>query len=129
MLEKISMFVKMFTMELEDLHKDIELLIKKYKDEHDHDIISNYVFLENLALMKNELFGIDSFLQEVKEINPSSYTDVHELITYLKQQLLNRCHEKGIASSAFVLSERKMNKVLSYIDQHSLHQQDYFHFT
>lgn len=129
MLEKISMFVQMFTLELEDLHKDIELLIKKYKDEHDHDIISNYVFLENLALMKNELFGIDSFLQEVKEINPSSYTDVHELITYLKQQLLNRCHEKGIASSAFVLSERKMNKVLSYIDQHSLHQQDYFHFT
>jgi hypothetical protein len=78
--------------------------------------------------MKNELFGIDSFLQEVKEINPSSYTDVHELITYLKQQLLNRCHEKG-SHLQHLFSETKMNKVLSYIDQHSLHQQDYFHFT
>ncbi|MBN1604214.1 MAG: hypothetical protein JW915_21570 [Chitinispirillaceae bacterium] len=129
MLEKVTMFLQMFTMELEDLHKDIELLIEKYKDEHDHEVISNYVFLENLALMKNELFGIDSFLQEVKEIVPASYTDVHDLITHLKKQLLNRCHEKGIASSAFILSERKMNKVLSYIDEHSLHQQDYFHLT
>jgi hypothetical protein len=46
---------------------------------------------------------------------------------YLKKQLLNRYHDKGIASAAFILSERKMNKVLSYIDQHSLHQQGCMH--
>jgi hypothetical protein len=122
MLEKIKVFITMFIVELEDLHQDIELLIERYKDEHDHDVISNYVFLENLALMKNELFGIDSFLQEVKDIVPTDFTDVYELIDFLKKRLLNRCHDKGIASSAFILSERKMNKVLSYIESHSLRQ-------
>jgi len=116
MQEKIRCFITMFTIELEDLHKDVELIIQKYKDEHDHEVISNYVFLENLALMKNELFGIDSFLQEVKDITPTDFEDVHQIIDYLKKQCLNRCREKGIASAAYVLSERKMVKVLSYIE-------------
>lgn len=120
MLEKIRCFLMMFLIELEDLHKDIELLIEKYKDEHDHEVISNYVFLENLALMKNELFGIDSFLQEVKDVKPTDFANVNELIDFLKKQLLKRCHDKGIASAAYVLSERKMQKVLSYIEHQSL---------
>lgn len=118
MQEKTRCFLTMFAIELEDLHKDIELLMQKYTDEHDHEVISNYVFLENLALMKNELFGIDSFLQEVQRIDPTTFSDVHQLIETLKNLLRTRCHEKGIAAAAYILSERKMAKVLSYIDDH-----------
>lgn len=121
MQEKIRIFLKMFVLELEDLHKDIELLIERYTDEHDHDVISNYVFLENLAVVKNELFGIDSFVVDVRKLRSDDYTDVHQLIDFLKTLLLNRCHEKGIVSAAFILAERKMKKVLSYIEGHSLH--------
>jgi len=110
----------MFVIELEDLLKDIELLMQKYTDQHDREVISNYVFLENLALMKNELFGIGSFLEEVKHLDPTGYATVHELIDSLKKMLTTRCQEKGFASAVIVLSERKMAKVLSYIEGHDL---------
>ncbi len=117
MVEKVHVFLKMFEMELEDLHKDIELLIAKYKDEHDHQVISNYVFLENVAVMDNELFGVDSFLEEVRSLDGSGYSDVITLIHDLTRHIEQRCHERGIAMAVAVLAERKMKKVLAYIEK------------
>jgi hypothetical protein len=117
MLAKIQSFLTMFEMELDDLHQDVELLIAQYTIDHDHEAISNYVFYENLALMRNELFGIDSFRSEVRDISPVHYNNVYELIEDLKKRLLQRCHDKGIAAAAYILSERKMNKIISYIEK------------
>ena len=114
MHEKVKPFLKMF--ELEDLQKDIELLIEQYKDEHDHEIISNYVFLENIALMSNELFGVNSFIEVVRSTHPAEYTDTRSLIDDLTKNLPGRCRQKGIASAAYILAERKMSKVLAYIE-------------
>ena len=110
----------MFEMELDDLHTDIELLIDRYTDEHDHEAISNYVFLENIALMNNELFGIDSFIEEVRRIDSSRFTGVVELIGFLTATLHQRCREKGYATSVCVLAERKMNKIHSYLESDRL---------
>ncbi|HEX3020071.1 MAG TPA: hypothetical protein VHP36_07200 [Chitinispirillaceae bacterium] len=109
----------MFILELEDLHQDIKLLIERCKDAREHDSITNYVFMENIALMENEFFGIDSFLSEVRSIKTDDFSDVHELIDNCRQLLTKRCHEKGIAPSALVLADRKMKKILSYIDGQS----------
>ncbi len=119
MHQKINTFLKMFAIELEDLHEDVELLIERYCDEHDHEVISNHVFYENVALMNNELFGIDSFLDEVRQIDPLGFKDTNELIDSLKKRLRERCANKGIAASAYILAERKMNKVLAYVEGHS----------
>ncbi|MBN1759619.1 MAG: hypothetical protein JW863_14930 [Chitinispirillaceae bacterium] len=120
MHEKSRVFLRMFEMELEDLHKDIEMLIDRYTDEHDHEAISNYVFLENIALMNNELFGIDSFIEEVRGTDPSRFSGVAELIDFLTAQLYRRCREKGYATSACVLAERKMRKINSYLESDRL---------
>lgn len=117
MQHRISAFLKMFDMELEDLHEDIGLLIEKYRDAHDHEVISNYVFYENLALMSNEMFGIDSFREEVRQIDPDRFQNTCDLIETLKQQLADRCRKKGIASAALILAERKMAKILAYIEK------------
>ncbi|HEX2957091.1 MAG TPA: hypothetical protein VHO70_09665 [Chitinispirillaceae bacterium] len=117
MIQKNKTFLKMFILELEDLHQDIKLLIERYKDAREHESITNYVFMENIALMKNELFGIDSFHSEVKNLKPDNFSDIDELIAYCRQLLTKRCQEKGIAPSAIVLAERKMKKILTYIDR------------
>jgi hypothetical protein len=113
---KIRVFLKMFEMELEDLHKDIEMLIDHYTDEHDHEVISNYVFLENIAVMDNELFGIDSFIEAVRSTDPARFTTVTALMSALSDMLRRRCREKGYATPVCVLAERKMNKISSYIE-------------
>ena len=113
---KTKTFLTLFELELDDLHQDIELLIAQYKVDHDHEVISNYVFYENIALMNNELFGIDSFREEVRKSNYMDYTDSVELVNTLKKRLLERCRDKGIASSAYILAERKMKKILAYIE-------------
>ena len=116
---KTAVFLRMFEIELEDLHRDIELLIDRYTDEHDHEVISNYVFLENIALMNNELFGIDSFIETVRNTDPLLYGSVDQLIDALTAQLRQRCREKGYASSVCVLADRKMKKVHSYLERGS----------
>ena len=113
---KIKTFLTLFEIELEDLHQDINLLIAQYKVDHDREAISNYVFYENIALMNNELFGINSFREEVRTINETDFMEIDLLINHLKKRLLERCHDKGIAASAYILAERKMNKIRTYIE-------------
>ena len=120
MHEKVQTFLTLFEIELNDLQKDIELLIERYREDHDKEVISNYVFLENIALMKNELFGIDSFRDLVRSIEPTDYCSTILLADDLRCNLRERCRSRGIAASIYLLAERKIRKILSYIE----HQQE-----
>jgi len=116
MLKKREAFLKILYIELEDLNEDISILIEECEKKHCNEEISNYVFLENLAVLKNELFGVKSFLDDVKNIDPVNYENLNLLIEDLTSILEKRIHEKGIAHSIVNLIERKMNKVKTYVD-------------
>ena len=116
MQEKIEAFLTFFELELNDLRQDIEILTVQYKIDYDHELVSNCMFYKNLERMNDELFGIDSFLDEVKGITPSDFDEIGDIVSHLKQRLLKRCRDKGIASFAYLLAERKMNKIRSYIE-------------
>ena len=117
MLKKKEAFLKILCIELEDLNEDIDLLIKNSKEKFSHDEISNYVFLENLAVLKNELIGVKSFCGDVKNTNPAEYETLKDMMDDLIKKLKLRIHEKGLAHSIIVLVERKMKKVIGYIEK------------
>ena len=117
MLKKREAFLKILCIELEDLDDDIQALILECEDKHCNEEISNYVFLENLAVLRNELFGVESFLVDVKSIKPEDYENIDLLIEDLMKKLEARIHEKGIAHSIVNLINRKMEKVKKYIDK------------
>lgn len=115
---KKEKFIKILIVELEDLDKDIKLLIDESCDKHSHEQISDYVYLENLAVLQNELFGVEGFIDEIKNINADEFESVEELADNLINQLINRIHEKGLVHSIKVLVERKIKKVASFVVDH-----------
>ncbi len=116
MLKKKEAFLRILCIELEDLEEDINLLIKECEEKHCKEEISNYVFLENLVVFKNELFGVESFLKDVKDTRLHQFETVDDLLNGLLSKLKERVLEKGIAQSVINLIERKMNKVKVYIE-------------
>jgi hypothetical protein len=49
-------FIAILEVELQDLEHDIQLLMADSEERHNHEEISNYVYMENLALLQKELF-------------------------------------------------------------------------
>jgi hypothetical protein len=108
-------FLDIFAVELQDLDEDIQMLIDEYNQKHDKGKITNYVWMENIALMRNELTGVESFISEVKRMNADNYETVDALIDDLRGRIKKRVEEKGLAESVIMLIDRKIKKVSEYI--------------
>ena len=117
MFPTLSIFQSFIEMELDDLHKDIELLIAQYKIDHANESVSNYRFFENIVHINNELFGNGGLQEEISTLNLTDFTNLEEFSNNLKKKILVTCHEKGIAPAAYLLIERKIKKILVYIEQ------------
>jgi len=116
MIKKIENFIKILIVELDDLHEDIKVLIKECNEKHLKEKITEYVFLENLAVLKNELFGVEGFIEDVRSLNIEKFADIKALSDYLMNLLHERVHEKGLAPSILNLVDRKIQKVTKYVD-------------
>jgi len=115
MVFRVKMFLDVFRLELSDLESDIELLIKQYTKDHDEDKISNYVFYQNVALMQNELFGVQGIDKEIAELDAEQFDSVDNVIDWINQAVSRRCKEKGSAKSMCTLIGRKLEKVKNYV--------------
>jgi len=120
MIKQKAAFLKILSIELDDLEQDIELLIREYQQKHDKEEISNYVFHENLALMQRELFGLKGFREQVLSIRPEEDETLEELHMRLEKQMEERVHEKGLPNSILLLVQRKIRKVLDYLGTQGL---------
>ena len=117
MLKERQAFLTILLIELDDLEQDIQLLLEHYKEEHDEHKLSNYVFFHNAALMHEELFGIESFREEISHIDASEYTSLQDLIDDLNSRIKQRVEKQGIPNSFIFAMNRKIEKVRSYIIQ------------
>lgn len=117
MLHRKKSFLNIFAVELEDLDEDIQMLIDEYNQKHEGGEITNYVWMENIALMRNELTGVESFITEIKEMKADDYETLEQLITDLRDRINKRVDEKGLAKSVIILVDRKINKVKEYVEK------------
>ena len=116
MLNKTDAFIRILLIELEDLKEDIKLLIEKYKRDHENEKISNYVFQENVALMHNEIFGVDGLYEQVQKMSSDTFIDIDEIVTAVDEKLEMLCKKKGHVRSICVLVRRKIDKIRRYIE-------------
>jgi len=117
MHDKISGFIRILLVELDDLEHDIKDLMTEYEAKHNSDVITNYVFFENLALSQRELFGIDGFLSDIKSINPPDITSIDQLVENLSRLLHERVSLNGLPKAIELMVGRKIEKVKTYINQ------------
>jgi hypothetical protein len=116
MREKISALLRILTIELEDLEADFRFMIEEDTRRHEAGDLSNYVCMENLALLRQELFGVDGFLEEIRSLSPADYSDPDMLTADLTRRLDERIHAHCLPKSLNLLIGRKLEKVRNYIN-------------
>jgi len=117
MIEKRKNYLNILRMELEDLHEDIDNLIRECAEQKEDCEITNYVYMENLANLKNEMLGLDVFAKIIDSTDPESYATLDEMISALKVVFAERMSEYGIINAIRLLVERKLEKVKKYVMQ------------
>ena len=66
-------YLEILRIELEDLREDLQLLIDECQRNRENGKITDYVFLENVTLFKNELLGVDEFFKIIDTIDTAQY--------------------------------------------------------
>jgi hypothetical protein len=113
----IPKYLAILQLEMEDLEADIELIIDEYTQRKKNEEITEYVFLENLAVLKKQICGISSFKKIVQSIDPGNYPDIDAFIVDVKVRFKEKIDETGLGQAIYILIKRKIEKVYKYIHQ------------
>ncbi len=110
-------FLAILRIELEDLSIDIERLIEECSAGAEKGYVSENVFMQNLALFKNEMLGVHSFRHILDTINPDNYDTLDSMIEDIRRQFQMLLKSHGLASALQVYVNRKLDKVARYVNQ------------
>jgi len=109
----IKNFVAILKVEIEDLVADIELLISECQRKKETGAITDYVYMENMALYRHELLAVQSFARLLELTDPGAYEKLDDLVKHLTDTF----REGGYVRAINICIERKMNKVTRYVTQ------------
>ncbi|MDD4736672.1 MAG: hypothetical protein PHP44_11275 [Kiritimatiellae bacterium] len=117
MHNKKKCFLKILEIEFDDLREDIDLLIQHCCDEEQEGLLTEHVFFSNIAIFRNEERGLDQFVAIVRQTDPEAYSDMNALMAYIKEAFAKKIRECGLAPFINGLVERKIEKVIRYVNQ------------
>ena len=114
MENKTRKYFDILKIELEDLIDDLEfseeVLSKRFK-EHE---ITEYVFFENVGLLKKEILGIEKVKKMLSESDTEilSISDLKDRVeNYFKKEIKSA----GLPEVVFLLVNRKLDKISRYM--------------
>ncbi len=108
-------YLQMLRIEIEDLREDIDLLVIEYDRLHENEQLSNYVFSENLTVIRRELLGVHAFFRLLDEINPDRFATLDDLIADLSDTFRGMVKKNGLPEVIESYVERKLLKVKEYV--------------
>lgn len=111
---KIRKYLEILKIELEDLVEDIEFNKDILTKRHEGREITEYVFMENIGLLKKEILGIEKvqkmLVESSKEINC-----VEDIRNNVENYFKDRIRSAGLPEVVFLLVNRKLEKVGRYM--------------
>ena len=112
-----SKYISILLLELESLEEDVTLLIDAYKDRKEKGEITDYVLLENLAVLKSEIHGLESFRRLLTELDPESYEDLDSLVQDIRSRIKSIMDGSSFPESLYPLVLRRLAKVARFVRQ------------
>lgn len=109
MTHKKDKYLKIFKLELTSLVDDVSGLIRYEKELHEKQQHTNFVYLENLVVLKDEIMGINGILGEIDRISPKfdNYNYIDELINTIEEFIKKR----GYPMAVLDMIKRKIKKI------------------
>ncbi len=117
MLNVKQNYLKILSIEVQDLQLDIQELIKQCEKENANGRFTRYVFLENLALFNNELLGVQTFQRIIAQTNPEDFAHLDDMIKYLQENYQEKIENYGLAKAISYYVDRKLFKVKRYVTE------------
>ncbi|MBN2038942.1 MAG: hypothetical protein JW864_02805 [Spirochaetes bacterium] len=108
-------YIRVLKIELDDIEADIELLIDEIVEKGEKHQITKYVLLENLAVLKNEMSGIEYLKNMLDGMNPDDFSDIQELADEIDKRVREYIEKGGLVKAVYSVIERKLHKVMKYI--------------
>ena len=115
MKQKIRNYITIINLEMEDLEEDIKFLIGEAQKKRNNGGLTNHVFLENQAVLKNEIHALEAFKKIIKKINPDDFHSLDGLVQYLRTEFKHIVDANSYAEAILIFSDRKMQKVKNYV--------------
>jgi len=111
---KTRKYLKLLKIELEDLIIDLEFgeeVMAKRLEDHE---ITEYVFMENIGLLKKEVLGIEK-LKKVVEAEGSDDKSIDDLKALLEVYFTREIKAAGLPNVVSLLVKRKLEKISLYM--------------
>ena len=110
-----KLFITLFRAELEDAVEGLEHLSGMMENRLNAGEITNYVFNENKALLKNEISGLKRLLPDIGAIDKEKYPDVSALAEAVGTMLQSKIEAMDDPQAILEIIRRKQKKVLKYL--------------
>lgn len=115
MKEAKENFLKILEIEISDLKEDIKVLIEECNKDHDEEKITNYVFMENLMILRREVLGVNDFMELILNTDHEQFPTLEDLASHIRSSFKKEIKEKDLVPALERFVNRKIEKVLSYI--------------
>lgn len=113
--KKLEKFIKILKIELDDVEEDLRRLEEYNKAKALTGEISNYVSLENLAVIKDELMGIRRIAGTLDTVKPEEYRDIEDFIQKFETYCRQNSRNADLPESVYVLFNRKIEKIKQFM--------------
>ncbi|MBN2834576.1 MAG: hypothetical protein JXR48_06375 [Candidatus Delongbacteria bacterium] len=109
MIYKKEKYLKILKLELSHLIEDISSVIAYEKELHDKLEHTNFVYLENLVVLKDEIMGVSGIIGQIENIANES-TD-ENLKTNLENSILEFVKKRGYPMAVYDMFLNKLKKI------------------
>ncbi len=113
MVSPFRKFIRLFEVEIESLHDEIEIILSSLDERLAKHEITDYVRNENYAVLRNELLGLEDCLRaRFEERADASLDDIAEEVRRcVRQRLID--HE--YVPAVYGLINRRIDKIVAYL--------------
>lgn len=112
-------FLKILRVELEDLQEDFDLFIGVMDSRHESGQITDYVYNENLAVIRNEVMGLKDCIRGCEDYGLLGKAPVDEIAAAIKHRFHERLREHGYVPALYALLDKRIDKIASYLKRES----------
>ena len=101
--------------EMKDLEEDLSVMEEIYQNKKDDGQITNYVYMENMAVLKEEIRGIEKIITCLNESNPEDYESIDDFISQFTRLCRENQRNVDLPEAVYAMFTRKIHKVKQYI--------------
>ncbi|MFW5729737.1 MAG: hypothetical protein ACOCYC_02530 [bacterium] len=108
-------FLKLLFVEMESLKDELEILINSLDNRLARREITAYVRNENIAVLRNEVMGLEDFIRGCPEFDFSGAETPQDMADMCKEYLHGRLREHDYVPAVYRLVAHRLDKIASYL--------------